>query len=115
MQKDDGFLELVHVHGTEKDKNFKYVNGNDTLPWGLYAPYFWRFVANAGNSGHLGLTVPDVKTALTSLEKHGVQVFKPLGVAKNAHIPVPQGMTTIVPGYVELYKQIVMIRVSFSL
>jgi lactoylglutathione lyase len=65
-----------------------------------------------GGSGHIGLTVPDVKAALERLEKHGIEVFKPLGVATNAHIPVPDGMTPIVPGYAELYKQIAMIRVS---
>ena len=37
MQKEDGFIELIHVHGTEKDKDFKYVHGNEAPTWGLYA------------------------------------------------------------------------------
>jgi len=57
------------------------------------------------------LTVPDVKAALARFEKLGVEVFKPLGVASNETIPVPDGMTPIVPGYAEVYKQIAMIRV----
>jgi lactoylglutathione lyase len=36
MQKDDGFIELIHVHGTEKDKNFKYNHGNEAPHWGLW-------------------------------------------------------------------------------
>jgi hypothetical protein len=35
MQKEDGFIELIHVHGTEKDKNFKYNHGNEAPHWGL--------------------------------------------------------------------------------
>jgi len=35
MQKRDGLLELIHVHGTEKDKDFKYVHGNEAPHWGL--------------------------------------------------------------------------------
>jgi lactoylglutathione lyase len=66
-------------------------------------------------SGHIGLTVPDVKAALAHLEKHNVEVFKPLGVASNETIPVPDGMTPIVPGYADVYKQIAMIRVFLSL
>jgi hypothetical protein len=64
-------------------------------------------------SGHIGLTVPDVRSALTRLEKLGVEVFKPLGVASNETIPVPAGRETIVPGYAQVYKQIAMIRVLF--
>lgn len=59
----------------------------------------------------MGLTVPDVKAALAHLDKFNVEVFKPLGVASNETIPVPDGMPTIVPGYAEVYKQIAMIRV----
>jgi len=66
-------------------------------------------------SGHIGLTVPDVKAALAHLEKYNVEVFKPLGVASNETIPVPDGMTPIVPGYADVYKQIAMIRVFISL
>jgi hypothetical protein len=65
----------------------------------------------ADGSGHVGMTVPDVKAALARFEKLGVEVFKPLGVATNATIPVPDGMTTIVPGFQAVYKQIAMIRV----
>jgi len=36
MQKEDGFIELIHVHGTEKDKNYKYNHGNEAPHWGLY-------------------------------------------------------------------------------
>jgi lactoylglutathione lyase len=36
MQKRDGMLELVHVHGTENDKDFKYVHGNEAPTWGLF-------------------------------------------------------------------------------
>lgn len=66
-------------------------------------------------SGHIGLTVPDVKAALAHLEKYNVEVFKPLGVASNETIPVPDGMTPIVPGYADVYKQIAMIRVPHIL
>jgi hypothetical protein len=70
-------------------------------------PYF----SGSNCSGHIGLTVPDVKAALAHLEKYNVEVFKPLGVASNETIPVPDGMTLIVPGYADVYKQIAMIRV----
>jgi hypothetical protein len=66
----------------------------------------------ANISGHVGLTVPDVKAALARFEKLGVEVFKPLGVASNETIPVPDGMPPIVPGYAAVYKQIAMIRVK---
>ena len=69
----------------------------------------------SNRSGHIGLTVPDVKAALKHLEKYNVEVFKPLGVASNETIPVPDGMTPIVPGYADVYKQIAMIRVFLSL
>jgi hypothetical protein len=62
-------------------------------------------------SGHVGLTVPDVKAALARFEKFDVEVFKPLAVASNETIPVPHGLPTIVPGYADVYKQIAMIRV----
>jgi lactoylglutathione lyase len=75
-----------------------------------------RFQSGRSNcSGHIGLTVPDVKAALAHLEKYNVEVFKPLGVASNETIPVPDGMTPIVPGYADVYKQIAMIRVFLSL
>jgi lactoylglutathione lyase len=67
------------------------------------------------DSGHIGLTVPDVKAALVRFEKLGVEVFKPLGVASNETIPVPEGLPTIVPGYAAVYKQIAMIRVCMWL
>jgi lactoylglutathione lyase len=57
------------------------------------------------------LTVPDVKAALARLQKHGVEVFKPLGVASNETIPVPEGTTPIVPGFEAVYKQIAMVKV----
>jgi lactoylglutathione lyase len=57
------------------------------------------------------MTVPDVKAALARFEKLGAEVFKPLGVATNASLPIPDGMTTIVPGFQAVYKQIAMIRV----
>jgi hypothetical protein len=63
-------------------------------------------------SGHIGLTVPDVKAALARFEKLGVEVFKPLNVATNETIPVPSGMAPLVPGFKEVYNQIAMIRVS---
>ena len=66
-------------------------------------------------SGHIGLTVPDVKAALEHFEKHKVEVFKPLGVATNATIPVPDGMEEIVPGFKEVYNQIAMIRVFHTM
>ena len=66
---------------------------------------------NGNVSGHIGLTVPDVKAALARFEKLGVEVFKPLNVATNETIPVPSGMTPLVPGFKEVYNQIAMIRV----
>ena len=65
-------------------------------------------------SGHIGVTVPDVKAALARFEKYNVEVFKSLGVASNETIPVPDGMVNIVPGFVDLYKQIAMIRVCLQ-
>ena len=62
-------------------------------------------------SGHIGLTVPDVKAALARFEKLGVEVFKPLNVATNETIPVPSRMPPLVPGFKEVYTQIAMIRV----
>jgi lactoylglutathione lyase len=38
MNSRDGLLELMHLHGTEKDKDFKHVNGNESPHWGLYFP-----------------------------------------------------------------------------
>ena len=73
------------------------------LPCGLYS--YALFKADKC-SGHIGLTVPDVKAALARFDKYGVGVFKPLGVATNATILVPDGMTPIVPGS----YQIAMIR-----
>jgi hypothetical protein len=61
------------------------------------------------------LTVPDVKAALARFEKYNVEVFKPLGVASNETIPVPEGKVNIVPGYAALYKQIAMIKVRSKL
>jgi lactoylglutathione lyase len=55
--------------------------------------------------------VPNVKAALEHFKKHNVEVFKPLGVATNDTIPVPEGMEEIVPGFKEVYSQIAMIRV----
>ena len=37
MQRRDGLLELIHVHGSETDKDFKHTNGNEAPHWGLYA------------------------------------------------------------------------------
>ena len=54
--------------------------------------------------------MPDVPQALARFEKLGVDVFKPLGVASNEMIPVPDGLPKIVPGFEEVYKQIAMIR-----
>jgi len=65
----------------------------------------------SNSSGHIGLTVPDVKAALGRFEKRGVEVFKPLGAASCEMIPVPKGYAPIAPGYVDVYKQIAMIRV----
>ena len=59
MQKDDGFIELIHVYGIEKDRNFKYSHGNEAPHWGLYNHY--RDTANF--SGYFGLTVLDLGIA----------------------------------------------------
>jgi hypothetical protein len=59
--------------------------------------------------------VPDVKAALARFEKYNVEVFKPLGVASNETIPVPEGKVNIVPGFAALYKQIAMIKVRVDL
>ncbi|KZT53206.1 Glyoxalase/Bleomycin resistance protein/Dihydroxybiphenyl dioxygenase [Calocera cornea HHB12733] len=95
MQRRDGLLELIHVHGTEDEEGLRYNNGNEAPHYGF---------------GHIGLTVPNVSTALARLEKFGAKVFKPLGVATNETIPVPPGKVEIVDGYKEVYKQIAMIQ-----
>jgi len=95
MQRRDGLVELVHVHGTEEEQGFKYANGNEGPSYGF---------------GHIGLTVPDVPAALARLEKAGAKVFKPLGVATNATIPIPDGKVEIVEGFKEVYRQIAMIQ-----
>ncbi|EJU03009.1 Glyoxalase/Bleomycin resistance protein/Dihydroxybiphenyl dioxygenase [Dacryopinax primogenitus] len=95
MQQRDGLVELVHVHDTEEESGFKYTNGNEGPQYGF---------------GHIGLTVPDVPVALARLEKFGAKVFKPLGVATNETIPIPEGKVEIVEGYKEVYRQIAMIQ-----
>ena len=63
--------------------------------------------ANKGNSGRLGLTLPDVKAASAKLASK----FLSLLVLRQIPIsPVPEEIATFVPGYVELYNQIGLIR-----
>jgi hypothetical protein len=61
------------------------------------------------------LTVPDVAGAVERFEKMGVEVFKPLGEASNETSLVPDGVETICPSFVRVYKQIAMIRVGPSM
>jgi hypothetical protein len=57
------------------------------------------------------LTVPDVRTATERFEKMGVEIFKPFGEASNETALVPDGVETICPLFVHVYKQIAMIKV----
>lgn len=58
----EGLLELTWNHGTEKEENFKYHNGNDQ-PQGF---------------GHLCLTVDDIDAACERFDKLGVNWKKRL-------------------------------------
>ena len=53
-------LELTHHHGTEKDENFKYHNGNDQ-PQGF---------------GHIGMLCDNLEKACEDLEAAGVKFRK---------------------------------------
>lgn len=64
MQTGRGLIELIHVHGTETDADFRYNSGND-----LRCPGF----------GHLGLSVPDVPAAMARFRAMGVDVIKDVG------------------------------------
>ncbi|KIW17541.1 lactoylglutathione lyase [Exophiala spinifera] len=69
-----GLLELMHVHGSEKQPEGYYTGTGNVVP--------------ALGFGHLGFTVPDVKATVARLEEHGVKVFKPLGVSDRATLPI---------------------------
>lgn len=58
----EGLLELTWNHGTEKDADFKYHNGNDQ-PQGF---------------GHICVSVDDLEAACKRFEEHGVNWKKRL-------------------------------------
>lgn len=65
-----GVLELTHNHGTEKDPDFAYHNGNSE-PRGF---------------GHLCVSVPDVDAACARFEELGVTFQKRLSDGRMRHI-----------------------------
>ncbi|WP_036115356.1 MULTISPECIES: lactoylglutathione lyase [Luteibacter] len=65
-----GVLELTHNHGTEKDPEFAYHNGNSE-PRGF---------------GHLCVSVPDVNAACARFEELGVTFQKRLSDGRMRHI-----------------------------
>ncbi|MET0255411.1 MAG: lactoylglutathione lyase [Luteibacter sp.] len=65
-----GVLELTHNHGTEKDPDFAYHNGNGE-PRGF---------------GHLCVSVPDVNAACARFEELGVTFQKRLSDGRMRHI-----------------------------
>lgn len=81
-----GLLELYHLHGTEKltPEEFRreYLGNVQPVPLPDGAG-----AATIG-FGHLGFTVPDVPAALERLKRNGVKVWKDLGVATRASVPL---------------------------
>ena len=75
LQHTLGLLELYHVHGSEKQGEGYYTNGNTPPALGF---------------GHLGFTVPDVPAAVKRLEEAGVKVLKPLGATTKESIPISE-------------------------
>jgi lactoylglutathione lyase len=68
-----GLLELWHVHGSEKQEDGFYSTGNTPPHLGFC---------------HLGFSVPDLPKTLERLKENGVKVFKDLGIATRASLPI---------------------------
>jgi lactoylglutathione lyase len=73
-----GLLELKHIHGSEKDPS----EGGYTISNGNIAP-------NLG-FGHLGFSVPDVRSTVESLRSEGVNVVKELENTGPSAVPLTE-------------------------
>ena len=85
-----GLLELYHIHNSENEPAGYYSTGNEPPNLGL---------------GHLGFTVPDVRSALNHLVSNGVKVIKNLGVATRETVPLSKWEADRGNGLGELHEQ----------
>lgn len=97
-----GLLELYHIHNSENEAPGYYSTGNEPPSLGL---------------GHLGFTVPDVRSALEHLTRNGVEVIKDLGVATRETIPLSKweadrgnGIGELHEQYQKVFKQIAFVK-----
>ena len=84
LQHTLGLLELYHVHGSEKQPEGWIATGND--------PLREPTERNPGiglGFGHLGFTVPDVRSTLTYLRANEVKVIKDVGKGSSTRRTVP--------------------------
>ncbi|GKZ17226.1 hypothetical protein AbraIFM66951_009041 [Aspergillus brasiliensis] len=105
LPKTLGFLELKHIHGSERpveEGGYEVVTGNQPPHLGF---------------GHLGFTVPDVRQAVERLRGQGVEVMKDLGVAEREHIPLTRweedrgvGTGQLHPNYRKTFYHVALVK-----
>jgi lactoylglutathione lyase len=97
MQKRDGLLELVHIHGSE---GRTVQNGNPPHSFGF---------------GHIGISVPDIEAARQRFIEHGVEIWKDIGIEHSDR----RGMTLaeddggdspLTEGFKKVFSRMMMIR-----